>query len=532
MAEQFIEGFDKYGPIGMGAGQTSLTALLTASEWNSTHASGATAPITIVAGLSTPGLALQLVGKNTNSECSISKTLSSNLGRILGGMRFSLLIGASVPDYCITFGDSGTGQCAIVINGVSGTFSFYSGQYWTPSSGSVTGTLIQSTAKNVASLQTHYLEWDITIGSNGAFELWLDGIPMMLGAGNTKGGTANSTVNTFQVVATQINGIGSTLNQFNVDDIYIFDTTGSFCNAVVQTSPRVETGVGTSDSSIQFTNGATIVGPAYSVVTATAAPGVALFLQRVTPTVSMTLNSVSCLPMATNGSVKFKCVLYSDSAGAPNTLTATGNETIGTTSGIVFTGAFASGQSLTGGTSYWIGFITDTSLALAEVDGTTTGTTSQQAQTKANTYGSGAPAGPLSGMTTGLANWLMYGNCTGSGSNYVSENVAPPVGDSSFVTDSTVGHEDLYGFPALSVAPSTIYTCAVKVYAKKADAGTRTVSLDMKSSSTDGNGSSAGQAPGTSYGWIGSFFNTDPNTSAAWTAANLNAAKSGFKIAS
>ncbi len=85
---------------------------------------------------------------------------------------------------------------------------------------------------------------------------------------------------------------------------------------------------------------------------------------------------------------------------------------------------------------------------------------------------------------------------------------------------------------ATSVTPSAIYAVAVKGYIRKSDSGARTVDLRMKSGGTDSAGTNAGQAPATTYGWLDSFFETDPNTSAAWLPANLNAATSGYKVAS
>ena len=516
MAEQLIEGFDKYGPIDMGAGQTSLTSLLTASEWTSAVISGSPATMKIVAGLSSPGHALLIAGSSFNTGATtLSKTLGSNLGRIIGGVRLAATIGTSVPNYGITFSDAGTAQVSIVLNGSSGQFSVVSGGM----GGTTQGTSTASVSSGVA----HYLEWDITVGSSGAaYELWLDGAVILNSTGNTRGGTANNTVN--GIAFTASGSSTSTSNSWTIDDVYVFDTTGSN-NAVLLTSPRVETQFGTADSSVQFSAGASVIGQDYSLTTSTNAPGAnTIFLRQFIPPVNMTLNSVSCLPEATSVGANFKSVLYTDSGGGPNSLVATGTQTTGTTSGTKLTSAFSVGQALTGGTPYWIGFITDTSVVLALVDSGITG------QSKANTYASGAPAS-LSGMTTGQPDWLLVGNCTASASNYPSVTNNPPLGDDSYVTSLTVGNEDLYTFPALSNAISAVYTVAMKAYVRKTDGGARTMSLDMKSGATDGNGSATGLTMSTSYAWITSYFQTDPNTAAPWTATALNAATSGYKIA-
>ena len=145
------------------------------------------------------------------------------------------------------------------------------------------------------------------------------------------------------------------------------------------------------------------------------------------------------------------------------------------------------------------------------------------------TFASGAP-NPAGTITRGLPSYLIWGNLTGMTVNYDEVNNQPPDGQYSYVYDATVDHEDLYTFNAFSQPPVTIHTVAVKAYAQKSDSGTKTVSMRLKSGAVDSGGSATGQALGTTFGWLGCFFPTDPNTSAAWTAANLNAATSGFKI--
>jgi hypothetical protein len=257
------------------------------------------------------------------------------------------------------------------------------------------------------------------------------------------------------------------------------------------------------------------------------APGAnELFLRPFTTGPSATLASVNCIPGATSASAKFKAVVYADSSGAPTGATkATGAEVTGTTSGTTLTSAFASPPTLSASTVYWLGFITDTSVLLQESDSNTL------AYKAANTYGSGPPTTPT--MTGNQGSWVIWGALNTTGVNWYEENIDPAPGDISYVTDSTSGHEDLYSFPALTTPnPTTVYAVAVKGYIRKTDAGARTVDLRCKSSTTDSAGTNAGQTPATTYGWLDSFFETDPNGSIAWTATAVNSATSGFKVAS
>jgi len=218
-------------------------------------------------------------------------------------------------------------------------------------------------------------------------------------------------------------------------------------------------------------------------------------------------------------------VVYADSAGSPTGSTlVTGAEVTGTTANATLVSAFSSPPTLSASTAYWLGFITDTFVQLNQVDGTTTGAKAT------NTYGSGPPTNPT--MTTGQPSWIIYGNMTGIAVDWYEVDVNPPPGDISYVYASSSGYEDLYSFPALTTTPNNIYTVAVKGNIKKSDTGTRTIDLRMKSGGTDTGGSNPGQTPATTYGWMDSFFDTDPNTGVAWTPTGLNSAVSGVKVAS
>jgi hypothetical protein len=114
--------------------------------------------------------------------------------------------------------------------------------------------------------------------------------------------------------------------------------------------------------------------------------------------------------------------------------------------------------------------------------------------------------------------------------NYYEVASQPTQGTLSYVSDSTVGHEDLYTLPNLSATPSTIYAVAIKGNVARSDSGAKTVSLRINSGGTDDGGSLTGQTPGTSFTWLTSLFPTDPNTGTAWTPTGLNAAQVGIKI--
>jgi hypothetical protein len=489
----FMDGFDKYG--GVNTAVASVAALM-AGEWNTISNANIAAPLSVT------GQAIQQAG---SSAFSVGKTFTA-VGRIIGGVRFSATLGNTAQG--IQFTDSGAAnQCGILIAS-TGVLTFRNGAY-------STGTIIGTSGTSISANTTHYLEWDITLGNAAAYNIYLDGVSIISGTGDTTA-TANNNIGGIFLCG------ASGTNSITFDDFYLFDTTGTRNNAVLLTSPRIETTFPSSDSAVQFAFGAAVLGNTVQISSATTS-GFAnnLVLRRFVPSRSCTLNSIGLLPAATSGTSQWRGVVYADSGGVAGTLMSAGSTVVGATGGTVLTMPLTTPQSLTAGTPYWLGYMSDTTVSQNFADG------ANNCVRAPATFSSGAP-GTAPAMTTGQPTQLFWGNISGTGANYYEVNQQPPAGAFSYVTDTTVGHEDLYGFPALSAMPGTVYTAAVKGYCSKSDTGARTVSLRMSSGGTDSGGSSL--APGTTYGWLGANFETDPNGGVAWTGANLNAATSGFKI--
>jgi len=506
MALIFMEGFDKYGPANL---YSNGVASLLGAEWTTTNVNNTNS---LVAPLSSTGQALQIAYNNGGT--ALSKTLPASYGRLIGGIRFSTTINASNNSPIAQFADSGTAQCSITVNSSTGLISLRTGN--------VAGTAIATSSGAVLANSTHYLEWDITFSATGAYQVWLDGVSIFSGTGNTKT-TANNSANQF-FVAGQVAG-----PTVIYDDLYLFDNTGTTNNTALLTSPRIETQFPISDGAVQFAIGASTLGNSVSRGNNNYAGNLAndMYLRPYTPTRNCTLNSISLLATVTNASVNLRPVVYADNGGTPNggALLSAGSTVTGITSLTIVTLPLTTPVSLTAGTQYWLGWMND--IAVSNPFGSADALA--QGRRATSTFASGAPA-TCPTMTTGQQTAVVWGNITlASPVNYY-EHSQPPQGLPSYVFDANVGHEDLYNFPALSVAPTAIYAVAVKGNIAKSDTGAKTVSLRTKSGATDSAGSLAGQAPGTSFGWLTSLFPTDPNTSAAWTAANLNAAQSGFRV--
>jgi hypothetical protein len=230
------------------------------------------------------------------------------------------------------------------------------------------------------------------------------------------------------------------------------------------------------------------------------------------------------LPGSTSATSNWRGVVYADSGGTAGTLMSSGSTVTGVTSGTAVTLPLVTPQSLAAGTQYWLGVMNDTSVGIQTFDG------NNLSYRAAATFTSGAPS-TAPAMTGAQTSYTFWGNLTGiSGNNWYEASQQPAPGASSYVFDATVGQEDLYNFGSLSMIPANVYTVAVKGLCAKSDTGAKTLSLRMKSAVSDSAGTLAGQAPGTSYGWFTSMFETDPNTGAAWTGTALNAAASGVRV--
>lgn len=511
MTEFLRDGFDKYGPVGQS--RTVLQNLLSGSgEWTAVTVTN-NPRLALVAGLSSTGLAVKATAGpagDSNGSITLNKT-TGNSSRYCGFVRLQVLdLSHGSPPTWVQALKGSTAQWSITVNLTTGLLSLRTG--------GTAGTALATSSIAVGANTTHTLSWDVTVGSAGAYTVYLDGVSIMTGTGNTRGDGANNNADSFLLGAA-----GTTQ-----DDFILMDGAGPNDTALLIAEPRIETQFPTADSQAQFSFGAGVLGDAYSNgLGGASSPGSnQLFLRRFTAEVAGTLVSASLMPNATSATAKYKAVLYADSAGSPNgqSLLGTGSEVVGCTSGTALTSAYTSPPSLTAGTSYWIGFITDTSVSLTTVAGVTAGVRAT------NTYTAGAP-GTCPSVTAGQSDWQVWGNLTGVTGNWSAVNNNPAVGDLSYVSSSTVGQEDLFGFPGLTGNPRSIYSVAVKAYGRKTDSGARTINLQTKSSGTDAVGTVSGIAALTGYTWQASVFETDPATGLAWTTAGLNAAVSGVKIA-
>lgn len=487
-------------------------------DWTSISIGGATAAdIAIIEGLGPTGRAINVSG-GSSSASSIRRSLTTNYARLKFGISFMTNL---LADVGIRFLDAGTVQCTLGCD-TSGRITLWRG--------SIGGTVIAQTGALIISSVRHFLEFDLTFhNSTGAYEVRMDGVaaPILSGSGADLCSNANNFVNQFELIVGSSSGA---LGRGGFGGLYWRDNTGGTAPWLgdVEVDCLVANG---DDATSDFSAAASVLGPWYAQQNnLTNAPGAGqLVLVPVTPEVNMTVNSIGIMPRATSAGAKFKGVIYADSSNSPNgALLSSGTEVTGAVSGTALSLPLVTPQALIGGTQYWIGYITDTSVAIQLSDNY-----SATGQRKANTYASGAPNPGGAGFTTAQSPWCIWGHCTGAAAEWPTVANVPSAligGTIAYNQSATVGHKSYYDFEAMPVAPTDIFAVAVSTLWNRSDAGARTANINIKSGGSETNGSVSGITPATTPAYSQTITVQDPATSAAWTEAGVNAAKAGVEI--
>lgn len=115
-----------------------------------------------------------------------------------------------------------------------------------------------------------------------------------------------------------------------------------------------------------------------------------------------------------------------------------------------------------------------------------------------------------------------------AGANYAAVDEALVNNDTDYVSSSTVGQKDTYAYFDLPAAATIVKAVMAAPMVRKEDAGNRHVCAVARSGGTDYDG--AGLPLGSSYEVQPQIWNTNPNTAAAWTVAEVNAAEFGVKV--
>jgi len=127
-----------------------------------------------------------------------------------------------------------------------------------------------------------------------------------------------------------------------------------------------------------------------------------------------------------------------------------------------------------------------------------------------------------------------YSNMTGSDGNstdnylLVDNNASIPPSTTEYVGSATEGDKDTYAMSDLSGTP-TVIGVQTSVYAAKSDTGAKYMRTVIRSGSTDYTGTSKALADSV-YVSIDEHYDSDPNTSSAWTYSGVNSLEVGQEV--
>jgi hypothetical protein len=116
---------------------------------------------------------------------------------------------------------------------------------------------------------------------------------------------------------------------------------------------------------------------------------------------------------------------------------------------------------------------------------------------------------------------------TDSGANWSQVDELPP-SMTDYVYSATVGARDTYVLEDVPAGTWAVNAVEVLAYAQNSDAGAGSLGLTVKSGATTNEGTA--QPLTTSAAYVRQLYETDPNTSAAWTVANVNALEAGITV--
>ena len=503
MALIFTEGFDR----------TYLGSELTNGLW--TTPSGST--MSWASGRFGIGAASNCV--MTNYLNMPTRTLPANVGEFYVG--FAVLASATVLEVDIY--DSGTSQLRLIQRGSTLEVNH-----------SVTTVLVTSAANTIPTSGWFYLEIGAKIHpSTGWVTVKVNGVTI----------ATVSNVNTTTSSNNYVNSIG-----FNavVDDMYFCDATtgaGAHPNNTFLGDKRVATIFPSSIISTQFTHNPVDVSAGYLIEVEAWIYANKVNLcspldngLRLAPVYEQVSNATDCHygsspKMAASGYITSMTFRFRDYPSAkirpvicpwdavnqvPLGAYIYGNETVGLTAGNNTLTFPTNSAPVTKDVIYLFGFITDTTVIAYASDYSAGFTGVGTYASLPSTYVAGASAQtPCCAYTYSVDS---MGAVSESGMN----------GDASYNSSSTATDTDLFGIASGLAAGSVIYGVTIKGEYALDGAGARNVINVAKSSTTTALG--VAQALNTSYKTIEDIFVTDPNTSAAWTIANLNALQIGYKV--
>lgn len=123
----------------------------------------------------------------------------------------------------------------------------------------------------------------------------------------------------------------------------------------------------------------------------------------------------------------------------------------------------------------------------------------------------------------------LLGSDGNSTDNYQLVDEVPPNGDTDYVESGTVGEKDTYAYGDLSASTGTVFGIQLLPYARRTDAGARSICTIARLSATEVDGPNQPLGSAYTYRDLWDVREAKPG-GGAWTITDVNAAEFGVKV--
>lgn len=513
----FTEGFDKYAEytdnaVSVQGSAVSLSAALTAGEWTTVSPGGSQSVGGIGPSLAGAGGAYV---QSSSDNVHLHKGLGGTYNRVIGGCHVRRDATTAAEDFAIALGQSistvNDAGCmlSIVIDGATGNLELRRGGQ--------TETLIVSVGAQAPLNTAIRLAWDLApVNSGGYAKVWVNETLVINETGDMNAETGDG----FQDI------VFGFLGQFALDHLYCWFFSSATASGEVPAAgaPIIVTDKpnGTTGTPASVATAAILGEPWFTNTVSSGNFGAStVVVRRWVAPASGDLTKLYYPGGSASGAAKIRACVYSDNAGAPNSLLASSAEQTGV-SGNLQEFTLSSPLAVTKGTVYWIGFHADTALTARGHGNTSTATS--VCVSRSQTYASGLPA--TFGAATARPSYSFFGlieNVT-----VRADCLTTPAGEitfnkSGYVRFDAAGEIDTYTFPDLPVDAQTVHCVALKARTQKSASGALTYDIESDEGATVDNGSAGSFSPSTSnLGMAASYWFKNPRTAAQWTVGQVN----------
>ena len=134
-------------------------------------------------------------------------------------------------------------------------------------------------------------------------------------------------------------------------------------------------------------------------------------------------------------------------------------------------------------------------------------------------------------MAAGAGSLTEFATRVGAATNHQAVSDYPSNGDTSYVEDNTVGRIDYYTIPQLPAYPTTVRAAMAFAQMRKNGAGSKTGGVVLKSGASETTEKTNAALSASAYTLeLGTLRENNPNTAAAWTTPQVEAAQPGIKV--